>query len=648
MIKTSDKFSRTLFKIIVFLFVFNSCSSSKLGSYSTPLRQLASTETASVPGPGEFPLLTTDKGELTQALKAALKKSAKEMSEAEFNAAVDRLRHYLMFLGLTAKDFKKAEKAISTVTPDGEVKITTPAKRSSTSEAEESGVDEEDVNTPSNLKAIQRLFIASTQFLECQNLTDWVCLEKTPKLKPRADFRIESKPGLGTPVYAGSNLDMEIFFTEGWDGSPRSGLADRFAEKLEQDVGKGLSLAMYGIDDINGSMGRVYKAITDHAKTSHVDVRAVIDVSGFEKGKSPWVFDYVRPESTSPAYSDWLFGESSTNPGGMHATFQYDGTPNFIHAMNDGIQSQRDARARIEWSTSHIMHNKFAVLEDNDGVKSVWTGTANISKNCMGLEANSNMSVYIKNDFIADAFLDQFNLMFNFDPALPVKSKLVRNFDDKNPVQAGRFHRNKYPVANRFFTFEDGTNVRVHFAPTDDAEHRVILPMLLSAKEGDEIRIAMFGGTGYEIVRAMQYAAAKGANVRIAYDSKLGHGLTSWTRDRILNVFMSNPYIGKIALPPIQPGSISVRISTWKGKNHYKAGTLTRKLSDGKMHAEQIIVGSQNWSGGGNDANDENLISIQNLTSDVPAAMMFNEEFDTRLWVKSKPEKAKPIYRLIR
>ncbi|MFA6237846.1 MAG: phospholipase D-like domain-containing protein [Bacteriovorax sp.] len=644
----SDKYSRALFKILVLLALFSSCSSSKLGSYSTPIRQVASTESSSSPGPKEFPLLTTDKGELNLALKTALKKSAKGMPEAEFNAAVERLRRYLMFLGLTAKDFKKAEKAIATVTPEGKVQISTPARKSAPVEAEESGADDEDADTPSNLKAIQRLFIASTQFLECQNLTDWTCLEKTPKFKPRADFRLESKPGLGDPVPAGESLDMEVFFTEGWDGSPRSGLSDRFAEKLEQDVGKSLSLAMYGIDDINGSMNRVYNAVAKHARTSFVDVRAVIDVSGFEKGKSPWVFDYVRPEITNPNYSSWLFGESITNPGGMHATFQYDGTPRFINEMNNGIKSQLDSRVRIEWSTSHIMHNKFAVLEDNDGIKSVWTGTANISKNCMGLEANSNMSVYIKNDFIANAFLDQFNLMFNFDPTLPVKSKLVRNSDDKNPVQAGRFHRNKYPATNRFFTFDDGTNLRVHFAPTDDAEHRVILPMLLSAKEGDEIRIAMFGGTGYEIVRAMQYAAAKGANVRIAYDSKLGHGLTSWTRDRVLNVFMNNPYIGKISSPPVKPGNISVRISTWKGKNHYKAGTLTRRLPDGEMHAEQIIVGSQNWSGGGNDANDENLISIQNLASDVPAAKMFNQEFDTRLWAKSREERAKPVYRIIK
>jgi len=583
----------------------------------------------------DFPELTKDKGELAAALKTALKKSVKGMNETDVNEVSERLRKYMSFLGLTAKDFKKAEAATVVVTPDGEM---VPADSSKKAPRDVEGGDDEDDKTPSNLKAIQRLLISSTQFLECSRLTDWECLEKEPKLKPRADFRIPKKSDLGVPVAAGDSLDMDVFFTQAWDGSPSGHVVDRFAERLNNDVGKSLSIAMYGIDDVEGSMKGVYDAIVEHAKKSDTQVRAVVDVSGFERGKSPWVFNYLKPQSEELT-SSWLFGESSVNPGGMHATFQYEATPDFIRFMNDGIKTQEESRVRLEWSTSHIMHNKYAVMENNDGIKSVWTGTANISNHCMGTEANSNMSVYIRNDHIAQAFLDEFNLMFDFDPTLTVKSKLVRNSDEKSPAMAGRFHRNKYPVSKRFFKFNDGTNVRVHFAPTDDAEHRVILPMLLSAKEGDEIRISMFGGTGYEIVRAMQFAVAKGANIKIVYDSKLGHGLTSWTRDRVLNVFMDNPYIGKILNAPKKAGSISVRISTWKGKNHYKAGTITRRLDNGTLRAEQIIVGSQNWSSGGNDYNDENLVSIQNTDKDVEAAVLFNKEFDTRLWVKSRDER---------
>lgn len=637
MVYKFDKYTRSILSTTFCFFVFISCSSNAPEHKPSPLRQVAALEIPSNSSSLELPSIISDKGELTTALRTSLKKIGKEMPEDEFNLAVERLRKYFLFLGLSAKDFKKAAKTSSEISIDGKITVIQTPVNLAPIDAEESSEDEEIDNTPSNLKAIQRLFIASTQFLECYNLTDWACLEKNPKLKPNADFRISSNAELGTPIMAGESLDMDVFFTKAWDGSPSGQVAKRFAERLQKDVGKSLSIAMYGIDDIKGSMSEVYNSIANHARSS-VDVRSVIDISGFEKGTA-WVFNYVRPLEKTYNLENWLFGPSKNGPG-MHATFQYDGSPDFINLMNEGIKIQEESRVRIEWPSSHIMHNKFAVLENNDGLKSVWTGTANISKNCMGVEANSNMSVYIRNDFIAEAFLDQFNLMFNFDPLLPVRSKLVVNADEANPALIGHFHRNKYPISHRFFKFNDGTNLRVHFAPTDDAEHRVILPMLLSAKAGDIIRISMFGGTGYEIVRAMQYAVAKGANVRIVFDARLGHGLTSWIRDRILNVFMKNPYLSIVQRPKgVKAGAISVRSSTWKGKNHYKVGTLTRKQPDGSMKAEEIILGSQNWSSGGNDDNDENLISIQNLTNDVPAAKLFNQEFDGHLWIKSREEK---------
>lgn len=582
-----------------------------------------------------LPKLTKDDGELLNGLKKALKNRTKGKSDEELTAQATKLRDYLLFLGLSAKDLTKAE---ANEVDLADKKITLTDKKINGDDTDTGGEDVEDV-TPSNLKAIQRLFIASTQFLDCASMQDWECLEKSPTFLPTADFRIE-KSDVTTPVYAGSSLDMDVYFTEAWDGSDRGRVSDHFADKITKDSSKSLSLAMYGIDDIDASMSNVYQAILKKSK-SKGQVRAVVDVMGFERGESPWVFNYVEQSQFS---NEWLFGPSKNpeTPDGMRMTFQYDGTPNFIRELNYGINTQEEARVRLEWSTQRIMHNKFAVMENAQGKKSVWTGTANISKNCMGIEANANMSVYIKNDFIAQSYLDQFNLMFNFDKTIEVKSKQVIAVSLEEPSLVGRFHRTKYPVNKRSFIFDDGTKLRVHFAPTDDAEHRVILPMLLSAKAGDEIRIAMFGGTGYEIVRAMQYAAAKGADVKIAFDRRLGHGLTSWIRDSILNVNMENPYARRFENAGVTPGKISYRVSTWTGKNHYKAGTLTRKLSNGKMLAEQIIVGSQNWSSGGNDFNDENLISIQNTKKDVESAALFNTEFDTRLWVKSKEEAYRP------
>ena len=610
-----------------------------LSSCATPIASQSSREVASntsQPLLETLPRLTSDNGELLLGLKKALKNRTKGKSDEELTAAATKLRDYLFFLGLSAKDLVKSE-----TSPDVELeKSKVPQKVKINGDDSDTGGEDTEDKTPSNLKAIQRLFIASTQFLDCSSMIDWECLERSPAFAPTADFRNE-KSDVTTAVKAGSRLDMDVFFTQAWDGSPSGMVSERFAERITKDSGKSLALAMYGIDDIEGSMSNVYQAIINRSKTK-AQVRAVVDVMGFERGTTPWIFNYtdrVQPES------EWLFGHSSNpeTPEGMHMTFQYDGTPSFIRELNNGITTQDESRVRIEWATARIMHNKFAVMENSQGKKSVWTGTANISKNCMGVEANANMSVYIRNDAISQAFLDQFNLMFNFDKTIEVKSKQVRALSAEEPSIVGRFHRSKYPVNKRYFTFDDGTKLRVHFAPTDDAEHRVIIPMLMSAKKGDEIRIAMFGGTGYELVRAMQYAVAKGANVKIAFDRRLGHGLTSWIRDSILNVNMPNPYINKFDNVGVTPGKISYRVSTWTGKNHYKAGTLTRRLGNGLMRPEQIIVGSQNWSSGGNDYNDENLISIQNINYGVKAAEMFNTEFDTRLWVKSKEEAYRPV-----
>lgn len=580
------------------------------------------------------------KDSLRPYFQKLLKKPFKTLSDDEREDVLAHMSQYFNFLGLSASDLKASRKAVKNIPSSTELPHAPGSTPVSPGDPESAEGDDDGDSTPSNQKAIVRLFKSSTQFLYCPDFRDWACLEKTPKLLPLAPFRVESKPGLGDPVLAGNKLDMDVFFTEAWDGSPPSGVVGQLAQRIEADASKSLSAAMYGIDDITGTMKPVYDAIVRHADSGKSNVRAVVDISGFERGPKPWIFDYITPMSTSGVEdSAWLFAKSTTNPAGMHSTFQYSGTPDFIRALNGGIKTQEQARVRMEWPASHIMHNKFLVLENDAGEKAVWSGTANLSNHCMGSEVNSNMSIYIRNSMVSQAFLDEFNLMYNFDPNLKIITKLVVPGPNQKQLAVGRFHVNKVPVSHRFFVFGDGTKLRVHFAPTDDAEHRVILPMLLSARAGDIIRVSMFGGTGYEIVRAFQYAAAQGADVRIVFDRKLGHGLTSWIRDAVLNVSMPNPYLNLVARGAgVSPGTIKVRVSTWEGKNHYKAGSLSRHQPDGSYRSEEFIVGSQNWSSGGNDFNDENLVSIQNIAKGIPAADRFNEEFDSRLWPASVEE----------
>ncbi len=297
-------------------------------------------------------------------------------------------------------------------------------------------------------------------------------------------------------------------------------------------------------------------------------------------------------------------------------TYQYDGTNQLVNLLNANISSNEQANARIEYPFAGIMHNKFVITETAKGVKSVWTGTANISQTCMGNENNANMSIFIKNDFIAQSFKEEFNEMF--DPYI----------DSKRPqtLLTGAFHSNKRPNSNRFFTFLDQTEVRVHFSPTDDAEHRVLLPLIYSAKKGDLLRISMFGSAGYEFVRAFQSALARGVNIKIALDKLSGMGAESWIKSNDANLYQPNIY------STVNLGVLEIRKNAWPGLNHHKTASLARSTSDSKTRGETIVIGSQNWSKSGNDLNDENVVTISNKIKELDVITAFNKEFDDNIW----------------
>lgn len=523
-----------------------------------------------------------------------IKQADRDLSEQNKKIILENFKKYFLFLGLDDKDFTKVARD------------------------EIENLDNQN-ETPSKAQALKRIFESSLQFLDCESARDFACIEKDPLLKSTARFRNPIIKNLGEPVNAGPKLEMEYFFNQAFNGRPQLGVAHELSNRIKKDGTRGLTIAMYGIDDVEKSMKPVYESILAAAKNPRVKVRAVVDVNLYNKNLTPWLYSYTRPEDA--LLKDWIFNPNAIN-------FEYESNANLINELNQNLKTDQDARVRLEFPINDIMHNKFMVLEGRRNKKSVWTGTANISKTCMGEEKNSNMSVYIKNKFIAQAFLDEFNHMFNFDPNLKPKSAALTG-----TLNVGRFHKNKIPVSKRLFHFEDGTFVKVYFAPTDDAEHRAILPMLLSADKDDVIRISMFGGTGFEIVRAMQFALAKGAHLKLLYDKQLGASMSSWINDKTLNLFMDNPYS---TILNQAPGTLEVKTNSWVGMNHYKVGTLTKIDAEGKKIAEEIIIGSQNWSSSGNDSNDENLISITNSIDGVKAAEAFNEEFDNQLFPNGK------------
>lgn len=470
---------------------------------------------------------------------------------------------------------------------------------------------------------LSRLMDSSTQYILCDNFIDWVCLERVPLIAPKAKMRREAIGNLGQPVQVNEPLKMEGFFTDAWDTEkesiiPGKMLAQRLGDKIRDHGADGVDVAIYGIDEADGSMKPVYDALMAKVQAG-VPVRAVFDTKDFRKevDNFPQIFSYRQPSGAKA----WVFDQldaKSTN-----IDFQYKDTVRLMHALNNGISDDEQAKGRIEWPNgSGIMHNKFFVFKDSSK-KSVWTGTANVADTCMGTERNTNVGVFIDNTAVAEAYEDEFEEMFAYRE-IEGGEKVV-NFEAGDKILAGRFHTQKSPNTKRYFKFSDGSELRLHFAPTDDGEHRALIPMLLSARKGDVIRVAMFGAGGQEFIRAFQYAVAKGADVRIVLDRLTGSQTAGWLRDSAGNLLDENPYD---ATPS---GRLIVHRSTWKKQNHHKTATLTRRTSAG-MRPEVLVIGSQNWSKKGNDVNDENMITLRRLTSAPPLSEEFNEHFDNRLF----------------
>ena len=253
------------------------------------------------------------------------------------------------------------------------------------------------------------------------------------------------------------------------------------------------------------------------------------------------------------------------------------------------------------------MHNKFIIFKKGDNL-ALWTGTANISQTCMGEESNSNMVIYLRDNNIANAYLTEFNEMYEFQQAPMKSSHFHANSNDQ--ILGGRFHQDKTPNTQRYFKFTDDHEVKVHFSPTDDGEHRVLVPMLLSARSGDEIRISMFGHGGTELVRAMQYAESQGAKIKVFLDTATMYNAKSWiTKNSLAKLQEVNPYTGRAS-------SIEILRNKWGNQNHHKTATLTRN-ENGNKRVELLVLGSQNWSKSGNDNNDENMVSIRRLKNSL-------------------------------
>lgn len=530
-------------------------------------------------------------------------------------------------------------------------------------------------------KTLNRILDSSTQFLFCSDLKDYECIEGIPILPPLATEKQEDiKLKLGEQVQIQSSLEENMdwyfnqqIFTPEDEYNENKGVA-RHLEKLIDSVDTAnkdhaLFMALYGMDDISknssqpGSLETIYSKIINLHK-SGTPVYGVFDHMGpHPRSERPLIMSYVKPqgkeslrwvfsplnekkETTSSAKNQQQLSKNVTAESDedydqlTNLKFQYpEGTLGLISQLSEGAKSDEDAQGRLEWKNSGIMHNKFFIFKKQNNW-SVWTGTANISRTCLGTERNSNLSVHIKNNEIAKAYYDEFQEMYTFKKtsySLKEIDPLVVGNDSKT-FPYGRFHQAKRPNTKRLFYFaKDQTTARLYFSPTDDAEHRALLPMIHSAKAGDRLLISMFGGAGIEYVRAFQWAAARGVEIQILLDAPTGCGPGAWAgKSGDATLLTENPYL-KLSqnFHPIELRKNDKGVKqTWK-QNHQKIGLLLRKKTKENYIAEMLTFGSQNWSNNGNDDNDENLLILSKENESLKIGLDFQDHFENFLWPKS-------------
>lgn len=528
-------------------------------------------------------------------------------------------------------------------------------------------------------QTLNRLFQSIPFFLLCDP-EEWSCLEQPPWQTTLPEYRQDRAVDFGwTPLgeakYAGSGFDFTLFFAPAISGEDNK--QDPMLKYVVREIKKSKSeilLNIFGIDDLEGSMkpffdaiklkleeGIAVKALIDQEESSTGMLRTydVIDDperKGFPKLiplKKRLVHSYIpqqnksygvfgRPEWMDKyghlTFNDWkmLKDEARENgyeldgysggyvralidlegatkdPSQIRMFFQYNGTPAFLELLNRGIASEEESNGRVEWPSSGIQHNKYVVFD----TERVWSGTTNLSKTEMGTEANLNVGILFENKFVALPFIGEFHEMFDF-------SGTMNHPMIQRPFRVGTAHRKKSANTPRYFWFEDGTEVRVHFSPTDDSEHRVLIPYLFAARKGDHYRILMYGNSGLELIRGIQFAVSKGADVSLILDDLSAYQPNSWVSWEVANLCQKNPYRD----PKVPLGRLNIYLDEWPGLLHVKAGSLTR-IIDGASRVIMLIVGSQNWSIGGNDENDENMVTIKNVERELPQLVRFNRYFE--------------------
>ncbi len=213
-----------------------------------------------------------------------------------------------------------------------------------------------------------------------------------------------------------------------------------------------------------------------------------------------------------------------------------------------------------------FMHDKFCVV---DG-RFVWTGSTNITENCM--YKNNNNSVLVESAELAKDFAAEFGEMFD-----------AHRFGPDSPKNT------PFPEV----TLSDGTQIECYFAPEDDAGS-ALARFAESARQ--RIDFAAFSFTSKDLAEAMDTRMQAGVRVRGVFEKRGANSPSSrykWLTEH----------------------GAAVQTDTNPANLHDKFLVV-----DGSA----VATGSFNFSRNADEHNDENLLIIHN-----PAlARKYMEEVD--------------------
>lgn len=236
-------------------------------------------------------------------------------------------------------------------------------------------------------------------------------------------------------------------------------------------------------------------------------------------------------------------------------------------------------------ATHALMHNKFFIVDNSF----VWTGSTNVSANCMTLNANN--AVIINSDIVAQIYKKEFEQMF-------LNSK---------------FHTDKSinPSTSNIILNKGKTNISIYFSPQSKPITNHVMPLIQTAEKS--IHINMFFLTHKKIVEELINAHNRGVDVKIILDGS----------------FVSDRYSPHIKL---REKGIPVKIENWNGKMHMKTAVIDKKYS---------ILGSTNWTATAELVNDENMLIIKDLYISKKIEKIFQKYWKSipDEWLFKTPEK---------